>query len=317
MTARTAAIESEIRAALHRHGVLVDHITVVSPLAGRMGGRLAVRVDVPDGTTLKARHVVDADTARELQRLRDGLDPGFAAVIEQVGPVLLEEWIEGEPLSSTMAAERAAEAGALLGRLHATALDPVRTRRCDTARWHAEAVGDLTILIRGERVSAEDAAVIRGELRRRDPGSARAGLIHRDFCPENLVVGPAGRLVAIDNEWMTVGVPEFDLGRTLGRWPMTDDTWNRFLSAHGAAWAPPEALGFWCIVATLMGARVLHERLPERLEPMLALLRRVSGLPRTAPGAVTSRAGAATAPARPDRGRSGMPTARRAPGPSA
>ena len=278
MTAFPAAIERRMRSALKSHGVAVSRLVVVSPMARHMVGRIAVRVDACDGTTLKARYVVDAATARALCRLRDGLDPGFAPVIAQIGPVVLEEWIDGTSLSSHMAAERSAEAGALLGRLHATALDPVHPARRDTAPWHAEAISDLAILMRGNRISDADAATIRSELRRRDPGSARAGLIHRDFCPENLVVDRADRLVAIDNEWMMVGVPEFDLGRTLGRWPMADATWGRFLSAHSSAWAPPEALGFWCIVATLMGARVLQQRVPERVGPMLVLLRSVAGL---------------------------------------
>jgi thiamine kinase-like enzyme len=279
VTAVPAAIERSIRAALRSYGVVVSRLIVVSPLAGQMVGRIAVRVDASDGTTLKARHVVDASTARALCRLRDGLDPGFAPVIEQIGPVLLEEWIDGTSLSSHAAAERSAEAGALLGRLHATALHAVEPARRDTAPWHAKAISDLAILMRANRLSHAEVAAIRSELCRRDPGSARAGLIHRDLCPENLIVDRADRLIAIDNEWMMVGVPEFDLGRTLGRWPMADATWDRFLSAHTSAWAPPEALGFWCIVATLMGARVLQERVPERLDPMLTLLRRVAGLP--------------------------------------
>ena len=122
MTAFPAGFERRIRAALHSHGVVVSRLIVVSPMA--RVGRIAVRVDASDGTTLKARHVVDAATAGTLCRLRDGLDPGYAPVIAQIGPVVLEEWIDGTSLFSPAAAERSAEAGALLGRLHATALAP-------------------------------------------------------------------------------------------------------------------------------------------------------------------------------------------------
>jgi len=38
--------------------------------------------------------------------------------------------------------------------------------------------------------------------------------------------------------------------------------------------AEPEAVGFWKIVAALLGARIRYERSPARLEASLALLRR-------------------------------------------
>jgi aminoglycoside phosphotransferase (APT) family kinase protein len=46
------------------------------------------------------------------------------------------------------------------------------------------------------------------------------GLVHKDFCRENMVVSPDGVVRVVDNETLAVDCPDYDLTRTWYRWPM-------------------------------------------------------------------------------------------------
>ncbi|MBY0276743.1 phosphotransferase [Candidatus Binatia bacterium] len=277
MTDTTGAeVPRDIEVALERLRIRARRIELVSPLGERKGVRIAYRVDTDDGRTVKLRHFGSASTAEAHLALRAGIDDDFAPASTSCGPVLFEAWIEGNELIAHEADRRAAEAGALLGRLHARPLaagcGPVRG---DTARWRAAAQSDLAILHRAGSLSSAEVAGLEAQLARRDPGSARTSLIHKDFCAENMVVDGSGRLRVIDNEQLEIGPSGFDLGRTFHRWPMSAGAWVRFLGGYRST-APevPEAIAFWKIAATLVGARVFLERMPERLDAALALLRR-------------------------------------------
>ena len=45
-------------------------------------------------------------------------------------------------------------------------------------------------------------------------------MIHRDYCAENLLLAPSGRIHVVDNESIDVGPLDYDLARTWYRWPM-------------------------------------------------------------------------------------------------
>jgi len=250
-------------------------VVLISPLGERKGVRFAYRVTLEDGRTVKARHFGSEAAARRALELQAGLDEAFVPAVAQDGPVLVEQWIEGVPLSDLDAAARIDEAGDLLGRLHCTPLgmlDPLVTA---TRRWREAAESDLALLGGTSGLAARDVEALRTEIARRDPGEAPTVLIHKDFCIENMLIDRHGRLRIIDNEQLEIAPAGFDLGRTFHRWPMADAMWVRFLRAYRAsAPADPGAMGFWKIVASLETTRVLLQRQPARLEASLALLRR-------------------------------------------
>lgn len=264
----------DVARAVESRGRHARRIELVSPLGERKGVRFAYRVETEDGV-LKARHFGSADAARRHAALRARLETAFAAVLDLEGAVVFEEWLAGSEPGASEAESLSEEAGALLGRLHAQPLEPGEASIGSTAPWRAAAESDVRILESARAISASEAVVLRAELARRDQATARLALIHKDFCAENLLIDTAGRLRVVDNEQIAVEPIGFDLGRTFHRWPMTPAAQAAFRRGYRAA-APGtvDAVGFWRIVAALVGARVFLERIPARLDASIALLRR-------------------------------------------
>lgn len=268
-------IARDIADAIGRHGLDARGVELVSPLQERKGIRLAYRVDTHDGRTVKLRHFGTPADARAHLALRSALEEAFAPALARSGAVVLEEWIEGTELRDLASETRCGEAGALLGRLHARPLGAGIAPSHRTDSWRAAAESDLAILTRARCLSPDESSRLGAELASRDPGTAHPVLIHKDFCAENMLVDPLGRLRVIDNEQIEIAPAGFDLGRTFHRWPMSEEGWAAFLGGYRTT-APrdPGATGFWRIAAALVGGRVFLERIPERLDASLALLRR-------------------------------------------
>jgi hypothetical protein len=270
MSAGATRAEAEVLGALARHGARAPRLTPISAFPGvKGGGRHAFRVDAGGGAILKARHMGREEDARDLQRLREGLEPAFVPVLAREGAILIEPWVpgtapvdNGEPI-----AERA---GALLGRLHTFPAGP--ERRASTSGYLEAARADLAILRDLGGLAPAETVEIEGLLSSLDPGEHRVALIHRDFCLENFVLDPGGNLHVIDNEWFELGAPGFDLGRSLHRWPMGRAAWERFLRGYETGSDLPEALEFWALAATVFGARVYGRHAPPRAEPLLEML---------------------------------------------
>jgi hypothetical protein len=274
VSAGAARAESEIEAALDAHGFEPRRLVPISLFQGdNKGGRYAFLVECDDGRRVKARHLGDEEEARRLCELREGLEPAFAPVLGRRGAVLLETWVDGVDAGAEEAERRSAEAGGLLGRLHAMPLAGGAGRPQDTAPAGRGAERDSELLVGGGALSEAEAGSLLAELAASDPRSFSPALIHRDFCRENFVVDERGGLVVVDNEWFEIGAPGLDLGRTFHRWPMSRAAWERFLDAYEAAHEPVPALRFWMIAAALWGARVYLQVMPARLPPLQALLR--------------------------------------------
>jgi aminoglycoside phosphotransferase (APT) family kinase protein len=267
----------EVEQALAQHGIAARTVDLVSPLGARKGRRWAYRIEAHDGRVVKARQFENEEEARRVFEIRAGLEDAFAPVIARHRAILVEEWIDGVPLAEGEWAARAEEAGALLGRLHARPLALNTPAAFDTVRWRDGVESDLDLLAGAGKLGADEIAQLREEIGRRDPATARAAVVHLDFCADNMLIDPRGRLRVIDNEMMGVGPPGFDLGRTFNLWPMADSARTAFRSGYDSS-APqqPQAMGFWRIVACALGARIFLERDPARRTASLAQLRRLA-----------------------------------------
>jgi Ser/Thr protein kinase RdoA (MazF antagonist) len=276
----------EVEAAVRAHGLRAARVVPLTVPDPRKRGRSAWRVELAGGGAVKARRLESAAAADELIALRDGLDDAFAPPLGRDGPVLLERWIDGAPLDAAQADARAAEAGALLGRLHARPLrgeHAAAVSTASTAYWRGRAERNLDDLAAAGALPADVVAALREDARRLDPGTARAALVHRDFCAENMVVDAAGRLHVIDNEWFTIDAAGLDLGRTLYRWPMSEAGRCTFLASYRDACAcDPGPLDFWHLVAVLWSAGARLDHRPEQRAIPLAAARALaeSGLRR-------------------------------------
>ena len=152
-----------------------------------------------------------------------------------------------------------------MGSLHALARVGSRpVKRTVSTRPVREALeADLGTLRDAGAIAEDQARRLLAAAARHDPRVAATSLIHKDLCPENLVIDPHGVLRAVDNEWMTVGPTGFDLARTWYRWPMSDPMWRSYLSAYARFADPEPALShftFWRIAAVAKSARVRIER---------------------------------------------------------
>jgi hypothetical protein len=130
----------------------------------------------------------------------------FVYPIARSSRVLVEPWIEGAALGPREAEVRAEEAGALMGCLHAIPL-PGAPARIDTRAWCGLASEALGRLGSARTLAAPEVANLRALLSQDDPGSGCAALVHRDYCPENLLADRLGRLRVIDNEWFKIDAP--------------------------------------------------------------------------------------------------------------
>jgi len=64
------------------------------------------------------------------------------------------------------------------------------------------------------------------------PDEATIGLIHTDFCPENLVQHRGSKLCSVDNESLQLGYLAYDLARCWYRWPLQGAEGAAFIKAY-------------------------------------------------------------------------------------
>jgi aminoglycoside phosphotransferase (APT) family kinase protein len=272
-------LEPEIAIALERAGLRARSVRALSRIRPAASGRAVYRIDLEAGRTIKARRLNDEATARRLFEIRAELPTAFAPAFCQHGRVLLEEWIEGEELGDACPdAAQLAEAGALLAQLHARttlAGEALHAWR-STRSWREQTEQGLASLVAAAALEARAGRGIGAALARLDPQRALVGLVHSDFCGENLLIDGSGRLRVIDNERLRVDALGFDLARSWYRWALPPPAWERFESAYAAALPFSEPLGnlaFWSLVAVVKSA-VLRLRIdPERAHVPLTRLR--------------------------------------------
>jgi Phosphotransferase enzyme family len=208
------------------------------------------------GTTPRVHRVALADgRVVKVRRLDDHSD-----LLECWGDTLIEEWIDGQPLADPPGDDALAQAGDLLGRLHARErLDGVAVHRTvPTTRdlWRIER--DLAIITSAEALDAETGRRLLAAAVDCDPGETMIGMCHLDFCGENMVLDRRGRLRVVDNATMSVAALDFDLQRTAYRWGLAAERWDVFLRAYRAHREPhltDQSALFWRLRAVAVSAR--------------------------------------------------------------
>lgn len=263
--------EKRAREAVVSYGAKPVSIQPIGAFPGlKRAGRRCFRVECEDGVVLKARDLVNVEESRALAGHRAGLDPAFVPILHLDGSVLVEAWVEGTEADLAAATDRAEVAGALLGGAHSST--PV-AGETSTAAYLEEAAADIARLGGDGSLDAAERAAIEALIAELDPGFFQPVLAHRDYCPENFVVDPAGGLHVVDNEWFEPGAAGFDLARSFNRWPMSAAVRSRFLDGYRNLAEVPGSLDFWTAVEALSSARIYRRVAPPRAEPFLATLR--------------------------------------------
>ena len=235
-------------------GCPIAEVVPVSPLRGREMPRAAFRLRLADGRQLKLRRLRSPERAAELARLTERLrELGIPQVVLLRGAALAVEWLEGTPMREAPgSADRIEEAARLLGRIHATpafdglSLPVLRSTAAELLAMQEE----LATLVREGRLASDTAERLEAAARELDPGRSLHGVVHGDFCFENLVIDGDSRLRVVDNEGIEVASLALDLARVWSRWPMPEPAWDRFLAAYrsaGGSHAEAEDLLVWKI----------------------------------------------------------------------
>jgi aminoglycoside phosphotransferase (APT) family kinase protein len=259
-------------------------VRLISTLRGPDSPRAAFRIELADGRRLKLRHLPSAERGRFIVRTLDQIaDPRFARVLLQHERLLVEEWVEGLPIPCAPARdEQLAEAGHLLGKLHALrSVDGEPVRRFASTLPELDGIeSDLAQLVASGALAASAARQLGLAARERDPGQAEVGVVHRDFCAENMITDGSGRLRVIDNDGFRVGPLDLDLENVWNRWPMAARERDVFLSAYATHRDPRDALrhaGFWRVRAVAKSARLRIALAGPRASVALEALRRLPG----------------------------------------
>ncbi len=253
-------LDPAVVAALAQADLSARGFREISMIRGPSTPRRTYRIDLESGTTIKARRLENAATARRLFELRQGLPDAFVPPLACHGPVLFEEWIEGTPVRETSAPLDLLRTGAhLLALLHRTTTVTGQTLRGreSTALWRDQAEAGVARILAAGGLEAAESSRLRTALGRTDPGAVAVGLTHNDLCGENLVVDSARCLRVVDNDRMAVGPLGFDLARSVYRWNLEGAARECFLGAY-ADEAPSEALPvrleFWELVVVVKSA---------------------------------------------------------------
>jgi len=269
-------LESEILAALEQTGIQARSCVRISKLRSTDEGRCTYRIDHDCGT-VKARRLDDEATARQLAAFRSALPEAFAPVILRHGRVLIEAWIEGDPLPDMPEPRHVVTAGALLAELHARSApgQGMEHKAYPTADHRFLVQEILRRLVATGALREEEAARLERALGRSDPIQARQGLVHLDFCGENMVIDRMGRLHVVDNDRIRLDALGYDLARAWYRWALAAPAWDSFCRAYtsGSPFPNPlDSLDFWKIIAAARSAEFRLRNYPEEAElPVICL----------------------------------------------
>ncbi|CAK0742064.1 putative Aminoglycoside phosphotransferase family protein [Gammaproteobacteria bacterium] len=250
---------NDIQEVLARVGLRARQVMSLHTIHDPAKLRGTFRVELDSGAFVKARRLESEEAAQHHQKLRAALPPAFVPVLARSGAVLIEPWIYGQPLTEAPLTEPLVhKAGRLLAALHATpwvGKSPsfslqIAELRDTTLTW-------LTRLMTAGIVKVSVAHALRAILEEGAPKEALHGLVHTDFCGENMLITAEGRLVVVDNEHATLGPLAMDMARAWYRWGLRDQAWDWFRAGYTAGGGNEEAFAhtlFWRIVSVTISA---------------------------------------------------------------
>lgn len=270
--------QPRVAALLDALGIVPVRVTALAPtdpwrrsprsylVEDRRGGRFKVRfgraADRPEHVALLARALGDERVPPPL-----AVDRG----------VTVWEWVEGRTLDRSPSEPHVERAGELLAWLHSRP-SGAKGRQRSTAALVVRAARQLEELT-GAGVVTPGMRAGLGALLSLLPASAAWGVVHGDFCGENLVAAHDGTVVSIDHERMRSGFVGYDVARTWSRWVLPGPLERRFLGAYeGVRPLPSErALRGWRAAAVIKRLHLRHRHgVPssvarERAEQLVAL----------------------------------------------
>lgn len=225
------------------------------------------RIGTADGGLVKirfGRRAVIVDRAAALSAALG--DARVLPPLARAGRVTAETWVEGTDLASVRLSARQIDAAAtLLASLHCFTgpLGEHLPRPHSTGPVLRHAERHLSDLVGGGLVTATEGRSLRAILGRL-PDHSAWGLMHGDFCGENLVQRPDGVVVSVDHEGLGRGFIEYDVARTWYRWDLPVTAGRRFGRSYRVASGSVPPTGAeqraWRAAAAVKGAHLRYRR---------------------------------------------------------
>jgi Ser/Thr protein kinase RdoA (MazF antagonist) len=277
-----AGLGADVRALVERVGSPLAEAHTLTRLPSPVMAHASFRLAFANGRVVKARRVETAAQAERMHAILDALDARhFPRVLDRQGAALLEEWIPGEPMEPPVAPALTARCGAVLGAMHRTVPpDGIGGSPADAAQRLDQLERQAGGLVRLGVLASGAAARLLAIARAHVPEDIDVGLIHRDFCAENIVLAGPEHPWVVDNETVRIDACDFDLARTWYRWPMTAAEETAFLDGYAAHRRPDAFLAsfpFWALCAlvdtALFRQRARTPRASVPLDRLEALLR--------------------------------------------
>jgi aminoglycoside phosphotransferase (APT) family kinase protein len=264
-------------------GVPLAKIEAITTLPSPVRKRGAFALHFADGTRLKGRRFETSARADAVARLRDVLGAGFARLLARRGDAMLLEWVDGPSVASLAPVPPSLlrRCGQALGAFHALPPEALPEAPALGVDGLSEKLEREAALLRGAGLL--DAALARRALADAEahrPGEASVGAIHKDFCPENLVLAPGGDPVCVDEATLAVGPHDLDLARTWYRWPMRREERACFAQGYREHRSPASFerhFRFWATCVLIGSAAIRHRARTERVREPLERLGRLHG----------------------------------------
>ncbi|MEM1113359.1 MAG: glycosyltransferase [Pseudomonadota bacterium] len=224
-TADTGAIHKDLLALISEMDAELLAVEPVTRLPSLESLRASYRLTFTGGLTLKGRVLDTSERVNRISQLHPLLDDAvFPALRAARGHAVLEEWVpDAAPVNEEGARELCYRAGEILGSIHTTTVPErcgaeIRLAPDDSVQRLRDA---LRFLRDTNLLSVSAVRDLETHAQLNAPQTLDAGLVHLDFCAENMVESSAGLLV-VDNELVDLGALDMDLARTWYRWPNLD-----------------------------------------------------------------------------------------------
>jgi Ser/Thr protein kinase RdoA (MazF antagonist) len=229
------ALGPDLVALLEAHAGAIVKLAPITALPSPVRQRAAFAIELADGSRLKARRFRSAQRAELVVALRGRIDGGFAPILARRGEGMLLAWIEGRTLDTLapLPPQELRRCGRMLGALHALACEPHPGGTAPSPDDHFAKLlrnaGEL------RQAGLLDAALAQRALAAADaarPKEPTLGLIHKDFCAENLVQRADGSLVCIDDATLSTGPHDLDVARSWYRFPLSAQDFEHFAAGY-------------------------------------------------------------------------------------
>ena len=152
---------------------------------------------------------------------------------------MLIEWVNGKSISSAEnSSELLARCGNIHYSIHSTHMPDkvtkpyLKKKNTDASKGIELIRSQVEELCEKAILEKSDGKILLKLIETHIPSDFEYGLVAGDFCAENLILNHYEKIFLIDNEKLSIDAYDYDLARTLYRWPMSPDQRVTYLESY-------------------------------------------------------------------------------------